>query len=99
RLVGKQAIREYFAHAPEVFKNLTFRDIQRYPTQDPNVAIGEAHGSATIATTGKPYEQDYVFLVEFRDGAIVRYREYWNPNAARDSFDGLDNVAGAMGAN
>jgi ketosteroid isomerase-like protein len=97
KLVGKAAIREYFSHAPEVFKDLRFRDVRRYATQDPEIAIGEAHGSATIATTSRPYEQDYVFFVHFRDGAIIRYREYWNPNAANDSFDGKANVASAMG--
>jgi hypothetical protein len=97
RLVGKQAIRDYFSRAPEVFQNLTFRDIRKYATQDANLAIGEAHGSATIATTSRPYEQDYVFLVQVRDGAIIRYREYWNPLAAGDSFGGTERVVSAMG--
>lgn len=96
RLAGKEAIRAYFSRAPDVFLDLTFRDIRRYATTDPNIAIAEAHGSATIATTSRPYEQDYVFIVEFRDGAIIRYREYWNINAANDSFGGLKNVTSAM---
>jgi hypothetical protein len=97
RLQGKDAIRDYFARAPEVFQNFAFRDVRRYATGNPDVAIAEAHGSATIATTSRPYEQDYVLFVECRDGAIVRYREYWNPLAAQASFGGLDHVSSAMG--
>ena len=98
RLVGKEAIRSYFSRTPEVFKHLTFRDVRRYGTQDPDVAIGEAHGSATIATTSRPYEQDYVFVLHCREGRILRYREYWNPNAATESFGSLTNVVSAMEA-
>jgi ketosteroid isomerase-like protein len=98
RLQGKDAIRSYFARATQVFQNFSFRDVRRHATPDPNLAIAEAHGSATIATTSRPYEQDYVFFVECRDGLIVRYREYWNPVAAHESFGGVDRVSDAMGA-
>jgi ketosteroid isomerase-like protein len=97
RLVGKEAIRAYFSRTPEVFRNLTFSNVRRYATSDSDVAIGEAHGSATIAPTSKPYEQDYVFFVHCRDGHIVRYREYWSPLPAFESFGGLAHVASSLG--
>lgn len=97
RLQGKDAIRDYFARASDVFLNLAFRDIRRYATTNPNIAICEAHGSATIATTSRPYEQDYVFFVECQGGLIVRYREYWNPMAAAESFGSVDAVSSTMG--
>ena len=97
RLQGKDAIRAYFAHAPEVFLNFAFPEVRRYATSNPDVAIAEAHGTATIATTSRPYEQDYVLFVECKDGLIVRYREYWNPLAAQGSFGGIDQVSSAMG--
>jgi hypothetical protein len=97
RFEGKDAIRDYYARASEVFQGFAFRDVRRYATLDPNVAIAEAHGSATIATTSRPYEQDYVFIVECRDGLIVRYREYWNAVAVQGSFGGLDHASDALG--
>ena len=51
RLEGKDAIRGYFGHASEVFLDLVFRDVRRHATLDPDIAIAEAHGSATIATS------------------------------------------------
>jgi ketosteroid isomerase-like protein len=93
RFVGKEAIQAYFSRTPDVFRNLTFSNVRRYATSDPDVAIGEAHGSATIATTSKAYEQDYVFFVHCRDGRILRYREYWNPLPVFESFGGMAQVA------
>mgnify|MGYP002140209445 CR=1 FL=1 len=55
-------------------------------TTDPDVALAEVHGSATIATTGKRYEQDYVMVVRTRNGKIVHYREYWNITPALEAF-------------
>lgn len=98
RFVGKEAIRAYFSRAPEVFLNLTFSNVRRYATSDSDVAIAEVHGTATIATTSKPYAQDYIFFVHCRDGRILRYREYWNPLPVFESFGGLAQVASAMEA-
>jgi ketosteroid isomerase-like protein len=56
------------------------------PGLDPDVAVVEAHGSATIATTGRRYDQDYVVFVRTRDGMVVSYREYWNPLPGLEAF-------------
>jgi uncharacterized protein len=32
-----------------------------------------------FATTGHPYQQDYVIRLEIKNGKIIHYREYWNP--------------------
>jgi ketosteroid isomerase-like protein len=79
RLEGRDAIREHFLGVIKSFEGLTFSHIRTYPTTDPNVGVVEAHGSATITTTGRRYEQDYIMVVKGRDGRIVHYREYWNP--------------------
>ena len=57
------------------------------------VAFAEGHGSARIATTGLPYEQDYVMVIEAKDGKIIRYREYWNPLPAIEAFGGQEALA------
>ncbi|WP_437815085.1 nuclear transport factor 2 family protein [Sorangium sp. So ce1078] len=87
-LEGKAAIRRYFEGTLESFRDLTLRDVRRYPTTDPDVALAEAHGSAIILPAGRRYEQDYVMLVATRDGKIVRYREYWNLGPIVEAFGG-----------
>ncbi|WP_437725513.1 nuclear transport factor 2 family protein [Sorangium sp. So ce861] len=86
RLEGKPAIRSHFEGIIERFRDLSLRDVRRYPTTDPDVALAEVHGSAIILPSGKRYEQDYVMVVATRDGKVVRYREYWNPAPVAEAF-------------
>ncbi len=88
RLVGKAAIAAYFTGTPGVFRELRFRDLRRFASADPEVAIAEVHGSAIIGPTGRAYEQDYVMVLRTRAGKIVAYREYWNPVTALAAFAG-----------
>lgn len=81
RLDGKAAIRAYFEQAARWFGPFTFRDA-RFHATGRDLASCEVHGTSTIAADGATYEQDYVMIVEARDGRIVRYREYWSPLAA-----------------
>jgi ketosteroid isomerase-like protein len=92
RLEGREAIRQYFAETPKHFKGLVFSKVRRYLTTDPEVAIAEAHGSATIAMTGRTYEQDYVMVLKARDGKISLYREYWDPIPGLKAFGGEENL-------
>ncbi len=32
-----------------------------------------------MLTTGKPYHQRYISVVQMKDGKIFRFRDYWNP--------------------
>ncbi|KFA88014.1 nuclear transport factor 2 family protein [Archangium violaceum] len=98
RLEGREAIRQYFMDTPKHFLGLTFTNVRRYPTTEPDVALAEAHGSATIAATGSTYEQDYVMLVKARNGRISLYREYWNPVPGIRAFGGEQNLRKAVNA-
>ncbi|PCC73545.1 Ketosteroid isomerase-related protein [Nannocystis exedens] len=95
RLVGKPAIAAYFRRTPGVFRDLRFSDLRVYPTTDPDVLVAEVHGSATLAPTGEAYEQDYVMVLQCKDGRIVRYREYWDPTATSSFREG--SVRDALG--
>ena len=52
------------------------------PRHRRDLASCEVHGVSTIAASGVAYEQNFVMVVEARDGRIVRYREYWSPIVA-----------------
>jgi hypothetical protein len=98
RLEGREAIRRYFADTPKHFQGLVFTHVRRYRTTEPDVALAEAHGSATIAATGSAYEQDYFMVVKARDGRISLYREYWNPIPGLKAFGGEQNLRQAVNA-
>ncbi|WP_433933554.1 nuclear transport factor 2 family protein [Sorangium cellulosum] len=94
-LEGKAAIRGHFEGILERFRDLSFRDVRRYATTDPDVALAEVHGSAIILPAGRRYEQDYVMLVTTRNGKVARYREYWNPAPVLEAFGDVNAASGA----
>ncbi|MBZ5711957.1 nuclear transport factor 2 family protein [Nannocystis pusilla] len=97
RLVGKPAIADYFRRTPAVFRGLRFRDLRVHATVDPDVVVAEVHGSATLAPGDVAYEQDYVMVLECKDGLVVRYREYWDPAAAMAAFAKHGGILAALG--
>ncbi|WP_407885069.1 nuclear transport factor 2 family protein [Scytonema sp. NUACC26] len=86
RLEGRSAAYNHIKTALTQMQNLTFSNVRKYPTTDPNVLWAELHGSALIPTTGRRYEQDYVVRLKIKDGKTVYYSEYWNPVALTDAF-------------
>lgn len=81
RLDGKAAIREHIDKVARLFGRFAF-DAPRFHATGRDLASCEVHGVSTIAATGATYEQNFVMIVEARDGRIVRYREYWSPIVA-----------------
>jgi hypothetical protein len=98
RLEGLEAIRRYFVETPKHFRGLVFTQVRRYLTDDPEVALAEVHGSATIAVTGRQYEQDYIMVLKARAGRIALYREYWNPLVGLEAFGGTQRLQQAVSA-
>jgi len=47
---------------------------------DENV-VAEWSVSGRVISNGNPYELSYATVVTFRNGLMVNYREYWNPQA------------------
>lgn len=80
---GRQAMYDHIANALKNMPDLTFSNLRKYPTSDPDLIWFEVHGSANVPSTGKAYEQDYVCKLRAKDGVIVAYSEYWNPAAMR----------------
>ena len=81
RLDGKAAIREHIDKVARLFGRFTFH-APRFHATGRDLASCEVHGVSTIAASGAAYEQNFVMIVEARDGRIVRYREYWSPIVA-----------------
>lgn len=95
-LEGIEAIRRYFADTPERFRELSFAGLRRYVTTDPDVVLAEFHGSALIGSTGLRYEQDYIAVLKTREGKIVLYREFWDPQRVLEAFGGEENLRRAV---
>ncbi len=85
RIVGKEVVREYLAAALGIFQiSLTLHDV--YECIDPNRLVLEYESTGSVTTTGKPYQNRYIAVVEFRDGKIALQREFYNPLEAMRSL-------------
>lgn len=83
RLVGRKAAYNHIATSLVDMPDLTFTNVRKYLTADPNVLWAEVHGSANVPSTGKRYEQDYAVRLTLRNGKVAQYTEYWNPLAMK----------------
>ncbi|MBU7314914.1 nuclear transport factor 2 family protein [Paenibacillus oleatilyticus] len=86
-LEGKAAL---YQHVKELFGIIEidlFTEPAIHQTMDPNVFIAEFGIKAGRAVkTGKPYLQNYISVIEIKDGKIVHYKDYWNPLVVLKAF-------------
>ncbi|NHF67493.1 nuclear transport factor 2 family protein [Xanthomonas hortorum] len=88
RLEGRTALYEYLRNYPDVIDVRELPTMRIYATDDPNVAIAEWSASGRVLSNGNPYEMSYATFATFKDGLMVRYREYWNPQAFMAAMSG-----------
>jgi ketosteroid isomerase-like protein len=88
RIEGREALYEYLRGYPDLIDVRELPTVRIYSTDDENVAIADWSVSGRVLTNGNPYEMRYATFVTFRDGLIVNYREYWNPQAFLKALGG-----------
>lgn len=88
RIEGREALYEYLRGYPDLIDVREIPALRIYPTDDANVAIADWSVSGSVVTNGNPYEMSYATFATFRDGLIVNYREYWNPQAFLKALSG-----------
>jgi ketosteroid isomerase-like protein len=81
KLVGRAAVYAYIKDYPKAIDIKAIPTLKIHATGDPNVAIAEWSVSGRVISNGNPYELSYATVVTFRNGLMVNYREYWNPQA------------------
>jgi ketosteroid isomerase-like protein len=76
--VGRENVRAYLEGAFEVFKfRLDVIDV--HECSDPDKFVVEYVSDGVVTTTGKDYANRYIGVYWFRDGAICKVREFYNP--------------------
>ena len=90
RFEGKEAFYAYLKDYPSFINVKSLPTLKVYATDDQNVAIAEWSVSGEVIANGNPYEMSYATFVTFRDGLIVNYREYWNPQVFMKAMNGGD---------
>ncbi|ALC81919.1 MULTISPECIES: nuclear transport factor 2 family protein [Bacillus] len=81
QLEGKAALKQHLDLLENVLVITSFTTPIVHVSADSPVFFTQFEASGTILAEGKPYEQQYISVVEVKDGKIVRYQDYWNPLA------------------
>ncbi|MFC9843479.1 nuclear transport factor 2 family protein [Streptomyces sp. NPDC060223] len=87
-LEGRTAAYEYLRGYPDLIDVQRITSLRIYPTDDPDVAVADWSVTGRVLTNGNPYEMSYATFVTFKDGLIVKYREYWDPMAFTTALSG-----------
>jgi len=56
------------------------REVAIHPTGDPEVVIVELDATVTLTDTGRQATVRSIQVFRIRDGKIVLFRDYFNPN-------------------
>nr|WP_315224698.1 nuclear transport factor 2 family protein [uncultured Flavobacterium sp.] len=87
---GKEAFYDFLKDYPSFINLKSITALKIHATDDKNVAIAELSLSGEVIANGNPYEMSYVTVVTFRDGLIVNYRDYWNPQVFMKAMGGVN---------
>jgi ketosteroid isomerase-like protein len=97
RVPGRHLIGHFIDWFFDSVPDLHIDSLTVHDTTDPELFVLELHGTATVSQTGKIYANTYCTHMRIRDGKIVLFREYFNPEVVLDAF-GRDVIAEGMSA-
>ena len=87
RIDGQQAIRDYSRRiATAALRIDGFDTLAVHHTDDPEVLIVELVARGTIVTTGHAITARSIQIFRIRDGKILLFRDYANPNALAEAL-------------
>ncbi|WP_169086211.1 nuclear transport factor 2 family protein [Paenibacillus sp. PL91] len=81
RLEGKAALQQHLEMLEKMLEITSITTPIVHVSADSPMFFAQFEGNGTILADGKPYEQQYISVVELKDGKIMRYQDYWNPLA------------------
>jgi uncharacterized protein len=87
RLDGQQAIRDFASRmAASALRIDDLSTVAVHATGDPEVLIVELVAKATVTTTGRAFTARSIQVFRIRDGKILLFRDYANPNALAEAL-------------
>ncbi|MFI5776009.1 nuclear transport factor 2 family protein [Nocardia sp. NPDC051570] len=88
---GKAEVRQMSA-AAERYDRVEQRVVSAEPMLDPNGWLVETKGDMVVRSTGRPYRNDYLNVVRFRDGKIAEIVTYHDSVAMLVAFDMIKDL-------
>ena len=81
---GKDAVGEFFTQLVEAEDMTRFEPLEFIAEGDKVVVLGESE--ATVRSTGKSYQTDWVHVFHVHDGKIKEFQEFFDNAAATRAF-------------
>lgn len=81
RVEGKQALKEHMRYFDTIIAMKSMSEPLIHQTLQPHVFIAQFRGRGQLLQSGQVYDQNYISVIEVKDGRIIRYEDYWNPLA------------------
>lgn len=69
-----------------LFDNFSIGITELHLGLDPNELVAEYASECTVKATGGPYNNRYVGILTFKDGKVVSWKEFHNPEIATASL-------------
>jgi ketosteroid isomerase-like protein len=100
RVEGREAIRRVLVPLGERARAaghqlLGLRSLVVHDTADPEVIIAEFDVQGELRPSGQAYQLSYIQVLRVRDGEIVTFRDYWNPQPLATLLDHAQTDAGS----
>ncbi len=89
-LRGRNTLAEYL---PEIGAMITFESMNEpvtHPSKDGETFILEFSCRGSGTDTGARYDQQYISVIQLREGRIIHYRDYWNPLILLNAVGGVE---------
>lgn len=81
---GLDAVRQFFTQLQEGEEITRFEPLEFIAQDDKVVVLGES--AATVRSTGRSYETDWVHVFHLRDGKVIEFTEFFDNAAATRAF-------------
>lgn len=76
---GIAEMRSMLGAVTDRFDAVSYVPVAFIAALDPDLVICEVQGDHPVTGTDRRYQNQYLMLMEFRDGKVVRWRELSNP--------------------
>jgi ketosteroid isomerase-like protein len=83
RTVGRAAVAAMMTMVFGAYGRVEFRDRRFLTTADGAIVIGRWRTDIEVLATGATYGDDVIAVVEVRDGCVIRFCEFFNPDSLR----------------
>ncbi|MGW5106105.1 nuclear transport factor 2 family protein [Nocardia sp. NPDC004123] len=90
RIEGKSELRAFLARVLDLFSPFELHLTETFLSDTDESVVAHYYSDATVARTGKPYENTYLAIFRFADGLLTEWTEFANPLVVLKSFEVTD---------